>query len=92
MGISTRSLVTMPVKLLIGLPFSSFAIAFIFRIVVLTNPAAANVVFAVLPRVFAEWDTFTRPVSLRDVVALGGEVVSSRLVCSGFAILGISLL
>lgn len=79
-GFSSRPLVIMPVKLHIGLNFSPFAIAFISRIVVLTNTAIARVVFAVLPRVFPEWDTFTCPISLRDVVALGGEVVPSRLV------------
>lgn len=86
MGFSSRLLVIVPVKLLIGLHFSHFAIAFITRFGVLTN-AAVKVVFAVVPRVFAEWETLTCAVSLRDVVTLGGEVVPSRLVCSGFAIL-----
>lgn len=87
MGFSSRSLVIMPVKLVTGLPFFSLSTAFISRIVVSMNAAVARVVFAVVPCVFAERDTLTCPVSLRDVVALGAEVVPSRLVYSGFAIL-----
>lgn len=82
-GFSSHPLVSKPVKLLVGLNFSLFVIAFIFRSVVLTNAAAPKVVFAVVPCMFAEGDTLTRSVSLGDVVALGGEVV----VFTGFAIL-----
>lgn len=91
MGFSSRPLVIISVKVCVALHISPLATAvFPSRTVVLTS--AARVVFAVLPRVFPEWDTLMRPVSLRDVVALGVEIVASRLAWSGFAILTTLLL
>lgn len=84
---SSRTLIFLPIILVIVLHFFPFAIAFISRVVFLTHVTVAKVVFAVVPRVFTDGDTFMCPVSLRDVVALGGEVVSSCIVYSGFAIL-----
>lgn len=84
---SSRPLIFLPIILVIVLHFFPFAIAFISRVVFLTHVTVAKVVFAVVPRVFADGDTFMCPVSLRDVVALGCEVASSCIIYSGFAIL-----
>lgn len=84
---STHPLIILPIILVIVLHFFPFAVAFISRVVILTHVTVPKVVLGVVPRVFADGDTCRCPISLRDVVALGGEVMLSCIVYFGFAIL-----